>query len=145
MTARYALTAAVAVATLGLAGCGGDAPPAAPDSTPVVVRAIQAGPQSAELTVHYFSRDCSEIDIEPDEGARRIVLSVDQPDEARCSGGRSAQAVSVPLERAIGDRQIVDRRTRKVRELATCRDAGQVPTAIKRSICRVQRRARGGG
>jgi len=138
--------AAVAVLALGLGACGGESKPIPYEagSDPLALRAVQAGPGAATLSVHWIGRNCSETGVEPDEeNPRKIVITLDQPRGARCSGGRSAQTASVPIERDIGGKRIVDARTKKVVALATCRAPGDVLRAIKRSICRVERRAGG--
>lgn len=140
---------AIAVGTLlalGLGACGGgegEPLPREAGSDSLALRAVQAGPGAATLSVHWLGRRCSETELDPDEeDPREVVITLAQPRDARCSGARSAQTISVPLERDIGGRRIVDARTKRVLSPATCRAPGALPTAIKRSICRVESRAR---
>ncbi len=144
MSPRSAFKIAGAALALGLGACGGEAKPLPREarSDPVALRAVQAGPEPTVVTVHWLGRSCSEIEAEPDEGSRRIAITLGLPRDARCSGPRSARQIGLPLGRGIEGRQIVDGRTKEVLSLSTCRAPGEVPKAIKRSICRVERRAR---
>lgn len=142
---RATAIAGVTAVALGSGACGGEPEPLpeSAGSDPLSLLAVQAGPGPATLSVHWLGRSCSEIGVEPDEGPREIVVTLDKSRTARCSGPRSAQTAPVPLERDIDAKRIVDARTKKVLALATCRAPGDVPKAIKRSICRVENRGRG--
>ncbi|MDQ4048781.1 MAG: hypothetical protein M3131_05270 [Actinomycetota bacterium] len=137
--------AAGTVLALGLGACGGGSEPLPREagSDPLALRAVQAGPGAAIMSVHWIGRSCSETGVEPDEeDPGEIVVTLDQPRTARCRGVRSAQTISLPLERDVGARRIIDARTKNVLPLATCRAPGDVPKAIKRSICRLESRGR---
>ena len=141
---RATAIAAVTVLVLALGACGGgDEPPPDEGSDPLSLQAVQAGPGPGIVTLHWVGRGCSEIEADPDEGDPGVVvIRLAAPRGARCSGAVAPQLFSVPLERDIGIRRIVDARTKEVLRLATCRAPGDVPRAIKRSICRVESRDR---
>jgi hypothetical protein len=142
---RAAAIAAVTMLALGLGACGGESEPSPYEkgSDPLSLQAVQAGPGPRIVTLHWVGRGCSELETDPDEGdPDEVLIILAQPREARCSGARAAQLFSVPLEREIGKRRIVDARTKDELRLATCSAPGDVPMAIKRSICRVENRGR---
>lgn len=143
---RATAIAAVIVLALGLGACGGgegEPSPYEEGSRPLALQAVQAGPGPSIVTLHWLGRGCSGIEADLEDGdPDEVVIILAAPREARCSGLRAAQLFSLPLERDIGKRRIVDARTKDALRLATCRAPGDVSEAIKRSICRVESRDR---
>ena len=145
MSPHSAVGITLGALALALAACGGGEGKPLPrelGDDPVTLQAVQAGPEETVVTVHWLGRNCSEIGAEPDETSDQIAITLSLPRASPCSGRRSAQEIGVPLERGIEGRRIVDGHTKKVLTLSTCRAPGEVPKAIKRSICRVERGAR---
>lgn len=139
MTVRTASCAVAAVLAVALGACEGEpAKPPAPDSDAFSWQAVQAGPRDGTVTVHYLGPRCSEVEAEPQEGTRKVVITLSRPHGARCSGPRAARTVSIPLEGGIGNKRIIDGSTKEARPVATCRNPGAAAKAITRSICRLE-------